>query len=140
MLRRFLILELLLFFVSLRCISQVFSSDERLRQIISKDGQVEVTIPYTDRKSVDLLTTNVSILSVKNKVVHISLSPLTVEWFILQKYDYQIVEKINVKGLLSATDVALAMNWDKYPTYSQYDSIMLSFEQLYPSLCRLDTI
>ena len=140
MLRRFLILELLLYFVSLRCISQVLSSDERLRQIISKDGQVEVTIPYTDKKTVELITTNVSILSVKNKLVHISLSPLTVEWFILQKYNYQIVEKFEVKGLLTAADVNQAMSWDKYPTYSQYDSIMLSFKQLYPSLCRLDTI
>jgi len=140
MLRRLLILELLLIFTSLRGISQVMSFDERLRQKIIKDGQVEVTIPYTDRKSVDLLTTNVSILSVKNKAIHISLSPLTVEWFILQKYNYQIVEKVEVKGLISATDVNQAMNWDKYPTYSQYDSIMQSFKLLYPSLCRLDTI
>jgi hypothetical protein len=140
MLRRFLILELLLIFTSLRGISQILSSDEKLRLIISKYGQGEVTIPYTDRKSVDLLTTNVSILSVKNKVVHISLSPLTVEWFINQKFNYQIVERIEVKRFFAATDVNQAMNWDKYPAYSQYDSIMQSFEKLYPSLCRLDTI
>ena len=133
-------MELLLIFTSLRGISQVAGTEERLRQIISKYGQVEVSIPYTDRKSVDLLTINVSILSVKNKVVHISLSPLTVDWFILQKYNYQIVEKVEAKDIFSATDVNQAMNWDKYPTYSQYDSIMLSYEQLYPSLCRLDTI
>jgi len=140
MLRRFLILELLIIFISQKGISQDVGSDERLRQIISKDGQVEVIIPYTDRKSVEVLTTNVSILSVKNKDIHISLSPLTVEWFILQKYNYQIVEKVEAKGLLSATDINKAMNWDKYPTYSQYDSIMLSFKQLYPALCHLDTI
>jgi hypothetical protein len=32
------------------------------------------------------------------------------------------------------------MDWDNYPTYIQYDSIMQSFKTLYPSLCRLDTI
>jgi hypothetical protein len=32
------------------------------------------------------------------------------------------------------------MAWDKYPTFTQYDSIMRSFASLYPSLCRLDTI
>jgi hypothetical protein len=32
------------------------------------------------------------------------------------------------------------MNWDKYPTYLQYDSIMQSFSKIYPSLCSLDTI
>jgi murein tripeptide amidase MpaA len=140
MARRILILVLISVLITLKCISQVISPDDRLRRIVSEDGQVEVTIPYTDRKSIDLLTVNVSILSVRNKVVHVSLSPLTVEWFILQKYEYQIVIKSEIKGLLSATSLDQAMNWDTYPTYSQYDSIMQSFSKLYPSLCRLDTI
>ena len=140
MIRRILILVLISGLTALRGISQVTSHDDSLRRIISHVGQVEVTIPYTNRKSVDLLTTNVSILSVRNKVVHISLSPQTVEWFILQKYDYQIVENVEVKGLLSAANVDQLMNWDQYPTYSQYDSIMQSFVKLYPSLCQLDTI
>jgi Zinc carboxypeptidase/Secretion system C-terminal sorting domain len=140
MIRRILILVLISGLTALRGISQVTSHDDSLRRIISHVGQVEVTIPYTNRKSVDLLTTNVSILSVRNKVVHISLSPQTVEWFILQKYDYQIVANVEVKGLLSAANVDQLMNWDQYPTYSQYDSIMQSFVKLYPSLCQLDTI
>jgi hypothetical protein len=140
MVRRVLILVLIFVFTAFRCVSQIVSPDNRLRRIISQDVQVEVTIPYTDRKSVDFLTKNVSILSVKNKVVHVSLSTLTAEWFILQKFDYQIVEKVETKGLFSAANVNQAMNWDKYPTYFQYDSIMQSFVKLYPLLCRLDTI
>jgi hypothetical protein len=140
MARRIVISVLISILMTLKCASQVINPDDRLRQIVSRNGQVEITIPYTDRQSVDLLTTNVSILSVKNKIVHISLSPLTVEWFILQKYEYQIVEKIETKGLVSASNLSQAMNWDKYPTYSQYDSIMQSFSKLYPTLCRLDTI
>ena len=140
MVRRILILVLISVLTTLRCISQVINPGDRLRRIISQVGQVEVTIPYTDRRSVDLLTTNVSILSVRNKIVHINLSPQTVEWFILQKYNYQIVEKVEVKGLLSAANVDQAMSWDQYPTYSQYDSIMQSFVKLYPALCHLDTI
>jgi hypothetical protein len=140
MARHILILILISVLTALRCISQVISPDNRLRSIVSQDGQAEVTIPYTDRKSIDLLTVNISILSVKNKIVYVSLSPLTVEWFILQKYEYQIVGKIQTKGLVSASNLNQAMNWDKYPTYLQYDSIMQSFSKLYPSLCRLDTI
>jgi hypothetical protein len=89
---------------------------------------------------VELLTTNVSILSVKDNVVHISLSPLTVGWFIEQKFDYMIVEKAATKGLISAETMNQAMDWETYPTYTQYDSIMQSFSTLYPSLCHLDTI
>jgi hypothetical protein len=140
MTRRFLILLSISVLYTQRCFSQDISLDDKLRQIIRQNRQVEVTIPYSDRKSLDIITTNVSILSVKDKVVHISLSPLTVEWFILQKYDYQIIEKSDIKGVISALNVNQAMEWDKYPTYTQYDSIMQSFKTLYPALCRLDTI
>ena len=140
MVRRFLIIVFLAVLSALRCESQNISLDDRLRQIISHYGQAEVTIPYTDNKAIEILTTNVSILSVKDKIVYISLSPLTVEWFILQKYDYQIVEKVNTKSIISAMNVNQALQWDSYPTYTQYDSIMQSFARLYPALCHLDTI
>lgn len=103
-------------------------------------GQAEVIVPYSDKKSIDILAKNVSILSVKDNVVYVSLSPVTIEWFIAQKYDYKIVTKISQKALFSVGSVSQAMEWDVYPTLSQYDSIMLGFTKLYPSLCRLDTI
>jgi hypothetical protein len=78
MTRRFLIIIFISVLSALRCISQIISPDDRLRQIISEYGQAEVTLPYTDKNSVELLTTNVSILSVRDKVVHVSLSRLTV--------------------------------------------------------------
>jgi hypothetical protein len=140
MTRRFLILLPVLTFFALRCFSQNISNDNRLRDIVGHYGQVEVTIPYTDNKALDNLTRKVSILSVKNKIVHISLSPLTVEWFILQKFDYLIIEITENKGVVTASDMNQAMEWDSYPTYTQYDSIMQSFKTLYPALCHLDTI
>lgn len=124
----------------LKCNSQMISSDDRLRQIISQTGQAEVTIPFTGFNSFDFLTRNVSVLSLRDKVVHISLSRLTVGWFIMQKYNYQILERMAARGITSAVSVNQAMDWDTYPSYIQYDSIMHSFSQLYPSLCRLDTI
>jgi hypothetical protein len=141
MIRRFLIFFIIISGYALtESHSQVLNSDDRLRHIVSQYGQAEVTIPYEDRKSLETLTLNVSILSVKDKTIHISLSPLTSEWFISQKYNYRIIEKATPRGLVSATSVSQAMEWDKYPTYTQYDSIMRSFQKLYPSLCRLDTI
>ena len=140
MTRRFLILLVVLISFALRCNSQNLNNDGRLRDIVSQYRQAEVTIPFTDYKSLDDLTRKVSILSVKNKTVYISLSPLTVEWFITQKYDYLIIEKTDSKGIISALNVSQAMEWDTYPSYTQYDSIMQSFQTLYPSLCHLDTI
>ena len=138
--RKLLILMVLTCLSGPGCFSQVISPDENLRRIVSQTGQVEVAIPYTDIKSLEVLTTNASILSVKDKVVYISLSTLTVEWFISQKYDYRMIENVSAKSIISAVNVTQASQWDSYPTYSQYDSIMISFAQLYPSICRLDTI
>ncbi len=138
--RHFLAIVFLVILSALKCESQNIIPDDRLRQIISNNGQVEVTIPFTGNKAVEKLTANVSVLSVKDKVVHISLSPLTAEWFIMQKFDYKIIERPDTKSILSAMNVDQAMQWDSYPTYSQYDSIMQSFVKLYPSLCHLDTI
>jgi hypothetical protein len=138
--RRLLILLFISGLLSLRCFSQLRDQDEILRQIISQYGQADVTLTVTDRKSIDILSANVSILSVKDKVVNISLSPLTVEWFIRQQYYYLIEEKISPRGLVYARSLTQALQWENYPTYPQYDSIMQSFATLYPDLCRLDTI
>jgi hypothetical protein len=140
MTRRFLILFSVLTFFALKCYSQNISNDGRLRDFVRQYGQAEVTVTYTDRKALDNLTRNVSILTVRNKMVHISLSPLTVEWFILQNIDYQIIKRPDTKGVITALNLNQVMEWDKYPTYSQYDSIMQSFRTLYPALCHLDTI
>jgi hypothetical protein len=118
--RKLCILIFILALSVVECFSQITNSDDRLRRIIAQDGQAEVTIPYTGKKSAELITTNVSILSVKDNVVYISLSPLTVDWFILQKFDYKIVEKAAAKGLISSENMNQAMDWDTYPTYTQY--------------------
>ena len=124
----------------MRCYPQNAGNDDRLREIVRQYGQAIVTVPQTDITSLDTLTRYVSILSVHDKIVKISLSKLTVEWFILRKYNYLIIEKPESKGLKSALNINQAMEWDEYPTYTQYDSIMQNFKTLYPALCRLDTI
>ena len=88
----------------------------------------------------DWLSGNTSISSVNDKTVHIVLSPLTLEWFISQNFDYNIVERTESKGIISSVSMKQALGWDMYPTYSQYDSIMLGFLTTYPDLCQLHTI
>jgi hypothetical protein len=138
--RRFVIFLALFNLFALKCFNQTVGDDNNLRSIITRDAQVEITIPYTNRANIDSLTRYVSILSVDNKIVHISLSPITIEWFISQKFDYQVVTREVAKGIITSPSLTQAMAWDSYPTYSQYDSIMQSFAKLYPALCHLDTI
>jgi hypothetical protein len=124
----------------LNCFSQNENNNNRLRELVRKYGQADVIIPLTDNRSLDILTRNSSILSVRDKRVYISLSPRTIEWFIQQKYDFEIIDNTGGKNIITASDLNDAMEWDKYPAYSQYDSIMQSFAENYPDICRLDTI
>jgi hypothetical protein len=133
-----IILSLLLFFTE--SFSQNKTPDELLREMVSKSGQARVTIPQSGIKAINDLSRAVSISSVRDKIVEIVLSKLTVEWFIAQHFDYTLLESDDSKGIVSATDILQAMEWDTYPSYTQYVSIMQDFPVLYPGLCRLDTI
>jgi hypothetical protein len=140
MINRLLIL-FLLFAVAVSSLwSQNNDKDQQLRNLVKEFRQAAVTIPYPGMEEMDLLTRKVSVSSVKNKTVFINISPLTVDWFILAKYKYAILKRDDSKGLISAGSVTRAMDWQTYPTYLQYDSIMRSFSETYPGLCNLDTI
>jgi hypothetical protein len=46
----------------------------------------------------------------------------------------------STQSCLNNACVNYVMNWTKYPTWSQYVSIMQAFETNYPTLCHLETI
>lgn len=127
-------------FYSLSCFSQTISDKELLRKIVTTYGQARITIPFAGEKQLNYLSRNLSVSSVRDKKVEIVLSPITVEWFIQQGIDYEIIERPDSKSVLTAIDINQALEWESYPTYAQYDSIMQRFPVLYPSLCTLDTI
>jgi hypothetical protein len=114
------------------------SSDNELRRIIALRGQAEVIIPVQGNDP-SFITKFVSIVSVRNGLISIRLSPLTVDWFISQKFHYTIVSAKSHDFPVPRSAKGV-MQWDSYPTYIQYDSIMRSLASRYPSLCRLDTI
>lgn len=140
MLKKLLILFFLFSSSVQLCFSQNGSDDEKLRRVVQEKGQAEISIPNPGSREIDRLTRALSISSVKGKEVHIKLSPLTVEWFISEGFDYQIIERVDTKGIVSSANISQAMGWESYPSYSQYDSIMRYFAAAYPSLCILDTI
>ncbi len=139
MIRRLVILLFLFTVFSFKCYPQN-SNDDRLREIVNRYRQARVAIPYPGFKSASLLSQYISVESVKGKKLYAVLSPLTVDWFIRQDYSYTVEEVTEAKGILTASGLRLAMEWNSYPTYSQYDSILQSFSTGYPSLCKIDTI
>jgi hypothetical protein len=140
MVKRCLILVIFLGVLSSLSYSQEKNNDEELRLKVLYEGQAIVSIPFTSRSDIDKLTRQVSILSVNDSSVTISLSGRTVEWFILQRFNYRIIVQPSKRGIVSAASTVEAMQWDTYPAYDQYVSIMQGLASLYPTLCRLDTI
>ena len=51
-----------------------------------------------------------------------------------------VEENKSAKAVDMATTPAQMANWDRYPTYSTYVSMMQQWATDYPTLCRLDTI
>ena len=140
MFRHLVILPLVYLLTVINIYSQVATQDDQLRETINRYGQAEVVIKYPGRTAMDFITRNVSIGSVKQDEVFITLNSSTVDWFISQAYQYRLVKRPDNKGVTTALSVSQAMEWNSYPSYTQYDSIMRSFHTNYPSLCRLDTI
>jgi len=135
-----IILLFLLVFLSVPGLSQITSGDDLLHKEISEYGQARITIGHPGIRKINELSEIVSVTSVRESIVEITLSPLTVEKFLLLGYDYNIVERPDYKSVKTASSMKGAMEWESYPAYTQYDSIMRSFANLYPSLCLLDTI
>jgi murein tripeptide amidase MpaA len=140
MARRLIIILLLIPLLCLKVYSQERQDDQLLRETVNHYRQALVKIPYPGKQALNDLSGKVSVSSVGDKYVDIFISPLSVEWFIAQKFNYKIIENTETKGIQTSGSVKEAMDWVSYPSYSQYDSIMHSLVSLYPSLCRLDTI
>ena len=60
--------------------------------------------------------------------------------FLTRNIPYEIIPKFIPKAMTMATTVAQMLVWDKYPTYTCYEQMMLYFETNYPTLVNIDTI
>jgi len=122
------------------CFSQYVSNIELLRKIVSESGQAEVAIPEPGRQELDKISQSFSISSVRNDEVRIKLSPFDIDRFIDLRFEFRIIERPGAKGIISRQPLEKVMEWEGYPSYSQYESIMRYYASEYPSICVLDTI
>jgi murein tripeptide amidase MpaA len=138
--RRHILILFLLPLFTLNLSAQGISDDISLREEISRYGQARITIAFPGPRKMKDLAQFVSVSSVSGKSVEIVLTPLTIDWFISEQFDFTIIERPDSKSVITAADLKQAMEWESYPSYTQYDSIMRSFANTYPALCLLDTI
>lgn len=120
--------------------SQIIPDNAKLLKAVAERGQAEVVVKVSGTDDIRWLSQHYSVRSAGEKEVRLLLSPLTVERFISEGKSYLLNEEPVNKGEMTAVSMAKAMEWDAYPTFTQYDSIVHSLASIYPSLCVLDTI
>lgn len=122
------------------CFPQNLPDEEVLKKIISEKGQAEVAIPFPGRRELENISKDFSVISVRDDEVRIKLAQPDVSGFTARGFEFRIIERADAKGLAFAPTLAKAMEWNTYPSYTQYVSIMQHFAATFPSLCMLDTI
>lgn len=107
---------------------------------VSRFGQAEIVFDLPDREKLDSISSKISVYKIKDKKVFAVISIRDISYMEYFPLQYNIIDRNNTKSVQSALSVEEAMNWDKYPSYQQYDSILHKLTEDYPSLCRLEII
>ncbi|HHT03213.1 MAG TPA: T9SS type A sorting domain-containing protein [Bacteroidales bacterium] len=136
--------RLILFFLGILLVNLTYSQDivvEKVRNAISIGGEAKILIPMAEIKDLDLLANTINLDYPKGNNWLAYVNEKEYNNFLKLNLKHSFFEEGNSpKALTMATNMAQMNNWDKYPTYEVYDSIMRRFAQTYPTICKLDTI
>jgi hypothetical protein len=111
-----------------------------IRETIRNYGQAELIITYPGFDAMTQLAARFSVVKCNSTEATLSLSPVDAEAFIATGPGYKLVIPEPRKGFYTASSVADAMQWQSYPTWKHYDTIMHKIAEHWPGVCILDTI
>ena len=100
-------------------------------------------IAIDDRADLNYLTLLVSIDKVTDLEVIAYANDDEFEVLKTTKFKFIELEHPSIqasRSIIMATTVGEMVNWDRYPTYSVYNQLMVSFVTKYPNLCKLNTV
>ncbi len=118
------------------------------RQLIDKifDKKIETYFKFeiSSTKQIHELTKIISIDNVKNKTVYAYANKKEFEKFLSLNIDYTILtspgELIKNPKMLDEVNIREITDWDFYPNYEAYESMMYQFEVDYPNICKIVNI
>ncbi len=118
------------------------------RQLIDKifDKKIETYFKFeiSSTKQIHELTKIISIDNVKNKIVYAYANKKGFEKFLSLNIDYTILtspgELIKNPKMLDKVNIREITDWDFYPNYEAYESMMYQFETDYPNICKIVNI
>ncbi|MFN8239837.1 MAG: M14 family zinc carboxypeptidase [Bacteroidales bacterium] len=133
-------ISFLLLLLTLHVGGQVENINQKLRQTAAQFGQAVVEITYPGRTAADRLSKSFSVDRYHDGKLTIVLSPPEVDDFIRTGYGFDLLPGKPFPYTSSDMKGLAAYDFQSYPTFSQYDSLMRSLATGYPAICKLDTI
>lgn len=108
------------------------------REELKHHGAVYLVVPFENRQQLKSLARYGVIDAVSGDSVRINMKPEQFEEFSGKGWPFRVYTLYRPTSGKAAT--LEWQGWNSYPSYTQYDSVMRSFADSFPGLCRLDTI
>ncbi|MCK9618255.1 MAG: PKD domain-containing protein [Lentimicrobiaceae bacterium] len=116
---------------------------ETVEKIFQGKKEVYFHFPITSTNEISYLTKIISIDNVKQNTIWAYANKKQFSKFIKLGYNYTILPAPSLlcePHMLDNIDVKQPLEWDFYPTYTAYESMMYQFEQEHPDICKIITI
>ena len=142
MLKRKYISLLILFFLISFALDAQNSLEKRTRaeNVLANRGEVILEFIRPSQDIFRELSTFLSIDKIDSYKIQAYANRAGFMKFLTYSIPYNLIESPSLEIKLSASGKGLfTSDFNKYPTYQQYDSIMQAFAQTYPQICTLDT-
>ena len=113
-------------------------------KIFNKKIETYFKFEISSTKQIHELTKIISIDDVKNKTVFAYANKKEFEKFLSLNIDYTILispgKLIKNPKMLEKVNIREITDWDFYPSYEAYESMMYQFETDYPNICKIVNI
>lgn len=110
--------------------------------IVAQPLEYHFSFPLSGTVSLDSLSQMISIDKIDGGMVWAYASPKEMRAFRRTGIEYELCPDKSASKLTykMAKTVGDMQNWDRYPTYAVYDSMMRKFANDYPSICKLEVV
>ncbi len=109
-------------------------------KFIKKRGEVDISFELKDKNLIHTISKIISVTSVHNNIVFGNVNEKELYQFLKFNLDFKIIPPAFPTTIETSKSLKVLQDWQTYPTYEQYDSLMKKFASDYPGLCWLDTI
>jgi len=113
---------------------------DRAYEYLRQRGEVEISFNLPSREMIKSISNIISIENVDGNRVFGTTNEKNFNRFLELGLDFEVIDPVFPESLRMSKNLDELQDWQTYPTFEQYDSLMKKFVDDYPELCWLDTI